>query len=43
MPKHSTPVHAEDGEVNDNGTLPNVFVYVKEGADKYPLPRPPTL
>src|ERR1051326_6945369 len=27
--KHSTPVHVEDGEANDNGTLPNVFVYVK--------------
>jgi plastocyanin len=33
--KHSGPVHVEDGEVNDNGTLPNVFVYVKEGADKF--------
>jgi plastocyanin len=28
------PVSAEDGEVNDNGTLPNVFVYVKSGAEK---------
>ncbi|MHB8653082.1 MAG: carboxypeptidase regulatory-like domain-containing protein [Terriglobia bacterium] len=38
--KHSGPVHVEDGEVNDNGTLPNVFVYVKEGADKYTFPTP---
>ena len=38
--KHSTPVHVEDGAVNDNGTLPNVFVYVKEGADKYSWPTP---
>ncbi len=29
------PAFAEDGEVNDNGTLPNVFVYVKSGAEKY--------
>src|SRR5437879_3511701 len=33
-------VHVEDGEVNANGTLPNVFVYVKEGADKYTFPTP---
>ena len=33
--KHSGPVTAEDGSVNDNGTLPNVFVYVKSGAEKY--------
>ncbi len=38
--KHSSPVHVEDGEVNDNGTLPNVFVYVKEGADKYTFATP---
>ncbi len=38
--KHSTPVHVEDGEVNDNGTLPNVFVYVKEGAEKYTFATP---
>jgi hypothetical protein len=25
------PVYAQDGEVNDNGTLPNAFVYIKEG------------
>jgi len=28
------PVFAEDGMVNDDGTLPNVFVYVKAGAEK---------
>jgi len=33
--KHSGPVFAEDDEVNSNGTLPNVFVYVKSGAEKY--------
>ena len=33
--KHSGPVVAEDGAVNDNGTLPNAFVYVKSGAEKY--------
>ncbi len=38
--KHKGPVFAEDGEVNSNGTLPNVFVYVKEGADKYNWPAP---
>lgn len=38
--KHSGPVHAKDGEVNDNGTLPNVFVYVKEGAEKYAFTTP---
>ncbi len=38
--KHTTPVTAEDGEVNSNGTLPNVFIYVKEGAEKYSFPAP---
>jgi len=38
--KHKGPVYAEDGEVNANGTLPNVFVYVKEGAEKYSFPTP---
>ena len=33
--KHSGPVFAEDDEVNSNGTLPDVFVYVKSGAEKY--------
>jgi plastocyanin/predicted small lipoprotein YifL len=38
--KHSGPVYAEDGMVNDNGTLPNVFVYVKSGAEKYNFATP---
>jgi Carboxypeptidase regulatory-like domain len=38
---NSGPVYAEDGEVNANGTLPNVFVYVKSGAEKYVF-APPT-
>jgi len=38
--KHSAAVHVEDGQVNDNGTLPNAFVYVKDGADKYSFPAP---
>jgi plastocyanin len=38
--KHSSAVTAEDGEVNANGTLPNVFVYVKEGAEKYSFAAP---
>ena len=38
--KHSGPVYAEDNEVNSNGTLPNVFVYVKSGAEKYAFTTP---
>jgi Carboxypeptidase regulatory-like domain len=38
---NSAPVYAEDGKVNANGTLPNVFVYVKSGAEKYVF-APPT-
>jgi len=34
------PVFAEDGEVNENGTVPNVFVYVKTGAEKYTFTPP---
>jgi hypothetical protein len=41
MQKHSGPVFGEDGGVNSNGTLPNVFVYVKSGAEKYTF-APPT-
>lgn len=33
--RHTEPLFTEDGEVNGNDTLPNVFVYVKEGAEKY--------
>lgn len=38
--KHSGPVFAEDNAVNDNGTLPNVFIFVKSGAEKYAIPVP---
>ena len=38
--KHTGPVYAEDGQVNANGTLPNVFVYVKSGAEKYVFATP---
>jgi plastocyanin len=39
--KHSGgPVFAEDGGVNANGTLPNAFVYVKSGAEKYAFAAP---
>jgi plastocyanin len=38
--KHSGPVVAEDGQVNGDGTLPNVFVYVKAGAEKYIVAAP---
>ncbi len=38
--KHSGPVVAEDGQVNDNGTVSNVFVYVKTGAEKYTFAPP---
>ena len=37
---HTNPVSVEDGAVNDNGTLPNVFVYVKQGAEKFSFPVP---
>ncbi len=33
--KNHGAVYAEDGQVNPNGTLPNAFVYVKAGAEKY--------
>jgi plastocyanin len=34
------PAHVEDGEVNANGTLPNAFIYVKAGAEKYTFATP---
>ncbi len=40
--KHSSPVFTEDGAVNSNGTLANVFVYVKSGAEKYTFATPKT-
>ncbi len=36
---HGKAVYPQDGEVNANDTLPNVFVYIKSGAHKYPAPR----
>ena len=42
LEKHGgKPVFAEDGEVNDDGTLANVFVYVKAGAEKFVFVPPP--
>lgn len=32
---HGQTVRVLDGEVNGNGTLPNAFVYVEKGAEKY--------
>ena len=40
--KHSGPVIVEDGAVNEDGTLPNVFVHVKAGAEKYTFAVPST-
>lgn len=31
--RHKEPAYPEDGAVNPNGTLPNVFVYVRAGAE----------
>ena len=30
--EHSETVHAQDGAVNGDGTLPNAFVYIKQGS-----------
>ena len=38
--KHSGAVFAEDGAVNDNGAVPNAFVYVKAGAEKFTFAAP---
>ncbi len=40
--KNPGPVFAEDGRVNDNGTLAGAFVYVKAGAEKYAFAPPAT-
>ncbi|HEV2297991.1 MAG TPA: carboxypeptidase regulatory-like domain-containing protein [Candidatus Acidoferrales bacterium] len=34
--EHEGTVYAQDGAVNDNGTLPNAFVYIKSGTGKLP-------
>jgi carboxypeptidase family protein len=31
---HKAPVYLEDGKVNNDGSLPNAFVYIKSGAEK---------
>ena len=36
------PVYPQDGQVNSNGTLPNVFVYVKAGLDHQTYKPPST-
>ncbi|HEY6291844.1 MAG TPA: carboxypeptidase regulatory-like domain-containing protein [Terriglobia bacterium] len=38
--KQGQPVFAEDGAVNPDGSLPNVFIYVQSGADQYTFPTP---
>ena len=42
---HQDPVYVQDGAVNTNGTLPNVFVYVKSGAEKsrFSVPQKPVI
>ena len=41
---HSGPVYTQDVEVNANGTLKDVFVYVKEGVTgNYPAPTTPVV
>lgn len=32
---HQSAAYEEDGQVNNNGTLPNVFVFIKSGADTH--------
>jgi len=39
---HTEPLYTEDGKVSNDGSLPNVFVYVKEGAEKYTFAIPRT-
>jgi plastocyanin len=38
--KHTGPVHSEDVIVNPNGTLKNVFIYVKTGLEGKNIPAP---
>lgn len=38
--EHSGPVYAQDGAVNSNGTLPNAFVYIKQGSVNLAGPAP---
>lgn len=39
---HPAPAYSEDGEVNANGTLPNVFVFIKSGLHGNHLAPPST-
>jgi plastocyanin len=41
--EHSEPVLAPDGEVNSNGTLPNVFLYIEGVSGNFPVPPPAEL
>lgn len=38
--EHSAAVHAQDGAVNSNGTLPNAFVYIEHGSVNLAGPAP---
>lgn len=38
---HPAPAYSEDGQVNANGTLPNVFIFIKQGLHE-DHPTPPT-
>ena len=40
--KHAEPVTVEDGKVNENSTLPNVFVYISAGVQNQTFPTPST-
>lgn len=41
---HPEPVYEEDGAVNSDGTLPNVFLYIKDGLkNKLPPPAEPAV
>ncbi|HVB87943.1 MAG TPA: carboxypeptidase regulatory-like domain-containing protein [Candidatus Dormibacteraeota bacterium] len=41
--EHSEPVLAPDGEVNSNGTVPNVFLYIESVPGNFHTPPPATL
>lgn len=42
---HTSPVYVEDGAVNSDGTLPNVFIFVKHGLENqtFPIPSKPVI
>jgi plastocyanin len=41
---HPEPIYEEDGAVNSDGTLPNVFLYIKDGlTKKFPPPAEPAV